>query len=230
MSSFVFESRAAIPPRHPSLIILFELTSSKMRRGKIIAFEGIDGSGKTTISNLLYHVMTKQGIPVHYTFEPTYTRVGSIPHKILKGDLKTSPAFLALMFAADRLFHFETEIWPIAQHGTNVIVDRYIHSSIAYQGTVLHDEKWVRVINNRIPPPDLGLYIDIEPKEAIKRLITTRKVRKPTIFEKSAFLTEVRHTYQRMVEQGELIQIDGNGNKQQILAKARKIVFAKLGI
>jgi len=134
------------------------------------------------------------------------------------------------MFASDRLFHFETEIWPIVQDGINVIVDRYVHSSIAYQGTALHDEKWVRIINNRIPPPDLGLYIDIEPKEAIRRLITTRKARKPTIFEKIQFLTEVRRAYQRMVRQAELVQIDGNGNRQQILANVRKTVLARLGI
>jgi dTMP kinase len=201
-----------------------------MRRGRIIAFEGIDGSGKTTISNMLYHKMRKQGIPIYYTFEPTYTRVGSIIQKTLRGDLKVSPALLALMFASDRVNHFETEIWPLVCDGINVIVDRYIHSSIAYQGAALRDDRWVRVINNRVPPPDLSLYIDIEPSEAIERLMTMRKVRKPTIFEKARFLTEVRAIYTEMVDRGELVKIDGNGNKGQVLSMARKMVATKLGI
>ncbi len=201
-----------------------------MRRGKIIALEGIDGSGKTTISNMLYHTMRNQKVPIYYTFEPTYSRVGSIIHKILRGDMKTSPAFLALMFASDRVYHFDEEIWPIVCEGTNVIVDRYIHSSIAYQGVALRDEKWVRLINQRVPPPDLGLYIDIEPREAVKRLLAMGRVRKPTIFEKIRFLTEVRRAYEAIVSRGELIEVDGNGDKEEVLSRARKIVATKLGI
>jgi len=200
------------------------------RRGKLISFEGIDGSGKTTISNMLYHKMRKQGIPIYYTFEPTYTRIGNIIHKVIRGEMEASPAFLALMFASDRMRHFEEEIWPTIHDGTNVIVDRYVHSSIAYQGAALKDEKWVRVLNNRVPPPDLGIYIDIEPREAMKRLIEMRRVRKPTIFEKMRFLTEVRHIYETLVKGGELVEIDGNGSKQEVLSRVRKIIATRLDI
>jgi dTMP kinase len=193
-----------------------------LARGKLISFEGIDGSGKTTISTRVYQAVKNRGVPVAYTFEPTYSKVGSIVHLILNGDLKASGSFQALMFAADRVNHFETEIAPNLKSGVNVLVDRYVHSSIAYQGAILKDEDWVRSINKHVPAPDLAIYIDVDPKTSLKRR------RKRSVFEKLDLLDDVRATYKRMVAKGELVEVDGSDPEDQVFEKVWKLVSGRL--
>ena len=195
-----------------------------MARGRLISFEGIDGSGKTTISTRVYRAVKNLEVPVTYTYEPTHSKVGSIVHLVLNGDLKASGAFQALMFAADRVNHFETEISPSLKSGVNVLVDRYVHSSIAYQGAVLKDENWVRAINKSVPAPDLAIYIDIDPR------ISLRRRRRRSVFEKLHLLDEVRAIYKRMVASGELVEVDGSGTEGEVFEKAWELVSGHLGL
>ena len=195
-----------------------------MARGRLISFEGIDGSGKTTISTRVYRAIKNRGVPVTYTFEPTYSKVGSIVHLILNGDLEASGSFQALMFAADRVNHFETEISPNLKSGVNVLVDRYVHSSIAYQGAVLKDEDWVRTINRSVPTPDLAIYIDVDPRTGLRRR------RKRSVFEKLHLLDEVRAIYKRMVANGELIEVDGSRSEGEVFEKVWELVSRSLGL
>lgn len=205
-----------------SLIILPALTGIAMRRGKLIAFEGIDGSGKTTVSTRAYQAVKSKGTQVVYTFEPTYSKVGGIVHLMLNGDIEASREFQALMFAADRVNHFQTEIGPELEAGRHVMADRYVHSSIAYQGTLLNDEEWVRIINKNVPAPDLAIYIDIEPKTGLKRR------GKRSIFEKPDLLGNVRATYKKMVAAGELVEVDGSKPEDEVFDEVWKLVSNEL--
>ncbi|HYA22252.1 MAG TPA: dTMP kinase [Thermoproteota archaeon] len=193
-----------------------------MRRGKLIAFEGIDGSGKTTISTRAYQAAKNKGAQVLYTFEPTYSKVGSIIHLVLSGDIEASGEFQALMFAADRVNHFQTEIEPELNAGRNVLVDRYIHSSIAYQGVLLNDEEWVRTINRSVPVPDLAIYIDIDPKTGLRRR------GRRSIYEKLDLLGEIRAAYKKMVARGELVQVDGSKSEDMVFDQVWKLVVDEL--
>jgi dTMP kinase len=193
-----------------------------MRRGKLIAFEGIDGSGKTTVSTRAYQAVKSNGIQAVYTFEPTYSKVGSIVHLVLNGDIEASGEFQALMFAADRVNHFQTEIGPELEAGRHVLVDRYVHSSIAYQGALLNDEEWVRIINKNVPAPDLAIYIDIEPK------IGLRRKGKRSIYEKPDLLGDIRVAYKKMVAGGELVEVDGSKPEDEVFDEVWKLMSEEL--
>ena len=190
----------------------------------MIAFEGIDGSGKTTMSTRAYQTLKTRGLPVAYTFEPTYSRIGSIIHLMLSDDVKGSGSLQALMFAADRVNHFEAEIEPSLTSGVNVLVDRYVYSSIAYQGVALKDEGWVRTINNRVPRADLAIYIDMDPKTGLER--STKR----SIFDELEFLEEVRAIYKRMVASGELVEVDGRGSEEEVFSRVWKRVADYLSL
>ncbi|WP_446666120.1 dTMP kinase [Flexivirga sp. B27] len=99
-----------------------------------IAFEGGDGAGKTTQIDLLRARLTAQGRDVVVTREPGGTELGvSIRQVLLHGD-DVAPRAEALLFAADRAHHVATVVRPALQRGAVVLQDRYLDSSVAYQG------------------------------------------------------------------------------------------------
>ncbi len=103
--------------------------------GLFISFEGIDGVGKTTQADLLEQWLKASGKSVLRTLEPGGTEVGVEIRKILlhhRGEL--APRSEAALFAADRAHHVATKIRPALERGEIVITDRYLDSSVAYQG------------------------------------------------------------------------------------------------
>ena len=105
-------------------------------KGKFIAFEGIDGSGKSTQVRLLAERLRSENIPFYTTMEPTDSPVGSLIHQIMTGRVKADPKVIAALFVADRLDHLLNDVNGISQkidEGTTVIMDRYYFSSYAYQ-------------------------------------------------------------------------------------------------
>src|SRR6266496_4558326 len=107
-----------------------------MVKGRLIAFEGLDGSGKTTQMDLLGRWLKLQGIPYIRTREPGGTPLGKEVRQLLlnRPDLAITPLAEAFLFQADRAQHFESLILPALANGTLVITDRCLDSSIAYQG------------------------------------------------------------------------------------------------
>jgi dTMP kinase len=108
----------------------------KPRRGLLIAFEGGEGTGKTTQARLLAIWLREQGYDVIATHEPGATKVGMRLRALLLDTAHTglSPRAEALMYAADRAEHVDSVIVPALERGAIVVTDRYVDSSIAYQG------------------------------------------------------------------------------------------------
>lgn len=101
-----------------------------------IAFEGGEGSGKSSQIARLADALRADGHQVFATHEPGATSVGkAIRELVLESDERITPRSEALLFAADRAHHVETELRPRLEQGWIVLCDRYIDSSIAYQGT-----------------------------------------------------------------------------------------------
>ncbi|MGQ9513470.1 MAG: dTMP kinase [Thermoproteota archaeon] len=190
-----------------------------MSPGVHISLEGIDGSGKTTQAYLLLNWLRSQGYRAKYTTEPTYGRIGSVIRLHVYRIRKTPVEYEALLFAADRVEHYLKLIKPLLNRGWVVISDRYLHSSLAYQGAVLKDVRWIREINKFSPPPDLAILIDVPVEKALIR-IKRRKVR----FEKREVLSKVRREYLRLVERGEVKPVDGMRSIEEISVDIRKIV------
>ena len=146
-----------------------------MARGLWITFEGGDGVGKTTQATLLEEWLRGQGRTVVRTREPGGTEVGVLVRDIVlhhRGDI--APRAEALLYAADRAHHVATLVRPALQRGEIVIQDRYLDSSVAYQGAgrVL-DAAEIRDLSlwaTEGALPDITVLLDLDPASARARL------------------------------------------------------------
>ncbi|MEM3533702.1 MAG: dTMP kinase, partial [Nitrososphaerota archaeon] len=173
-----------------------------MDRGILVTIEGIDGAGKTTQSKAVVRWLKKNGYVAKYTNEPTSFGVGRLLNKL---GSTASPALEALLFAADRIEHVRRVIEPGLKKGYVIVSDRYVHSSIAYQGAMLGDVEWVRTINKFVPKPDVAFLLDVEPELALSRIKKPR-----SRFERLELLKAVRKVYLDMAAAGELMLLDGS--------------------
>ena len=143
--------------------------------GLFIAFEGGDGAGKSTQSRLLGRWLTDLGYAVRHTREPGGTALGrQVRELLLHGeDGSVSPRAEALLFAADRAHHVASVVRPALERGEVVLTDRYLDSSVAYQGAARalgHEE--VRELSLWAVEglrPDLTVLLDVTAREGRAR-------------------------------------------------------------
>jgi dTMP kinase len=158
-----------------------------------IVFEGGDGSGTTTQINLLKERL--ENFPrLHATFEPTDR--GFI-RRALKGEIKLEPDTLAVLFAADRTEHLyeKNGIIERLERGELVVCDRYVLSSLVYQGITCGRELPLS-LNKHFPHPELLFFFDVEAETAVKRM-ENRAVKE--IFEYQDFQKRVREEYKALL-------------------------------
>ncbi|HET6611269.1 MAG TPA: dTMP kinase [Kofleriaceae bacterium] len=140
-----------------------------MSRGPLIVLEGIDGAGTTTQSRRLVDRLTGAGFSAHLTREPSDGPVGRLIREMLAGDhAPVSPQTMSLLFAADRADHIAREVDPALAAGTVVVSDRWVHSSLAYQGTA-EDRAWIRQLNARALIPAVTVFLEVAPEVAARR-------------------------------------------------------------
>lgn len=140
-------------------------------RSRLITLEGPDGVGKTTLAVRLADHLRAKGRRVLLTSEPTQNPIGTLIRAALAGDKQIRPA-LAHLFAADRALHLATEIQPALDAGMDVICDRYVLSSLSYQGT------FARRLNEDFRAPDLTLLLTAPVAVRLAR-ISARAVEDP---------------------------------------------------
>ena len=194
------------------------------RRGILICIEGLDKSGKTTQSLLLVEALKREGFDATYTSEPSSGEIGKFIKRYVLGQKeKRIPVVAeALLFAADRAEHVEREIKPLLEEGKIVISDRYVYSSIAYQGAAGLDIGWIEEINRMALEPDLAIYIDVPVEVVIRRF---KKGKDRTIMENPEVQRSVREIYLKLVKEGKLIMIDGNRSIKSVFSQIRRIVL-----
>ena len=191
------------------------------KRGIFICVEGLDGCGKTTQTKLLVRRLRKKGYDVTYTAEPSRGEIGSFIKKYcLHGLERVSSVVEALLFAADRFVHVEKEVIPALDEGKLVVSDRYVYSSLAYQGAAGLDVKWIETINEHAMRPDLAIFIDVEPETVIQRLKP-----KKSVMEKLETQREVQEVYMKFVEKGGLVRINGNKSKGEVADDILRVVL-----
>jgi len=174
-------------------------------RGVFIVLEGGDGAGKTAQARILCSSLESKGYKVHPTAEPSRTAVGRLIRRNLLQTEKMLPEVEALLFAADRFLHLQSEIRPALAAGKVVVCDRYMYASFAYQGAQGVDLNWLGEINRFAEKPDLAIYLDVPAEIGLKRIR-----RKKSVLEKLDLQRQVREEYLRLVRAGDLVLVDSN--------------------
>jgi len=194
-----------------------------MRNNLFIAFEGIDGSGKSTQVRLLAERLKHEGHKVYATFEPTDGMIGSMLRNILKGNVTADQKTIAGLFLADRLDHLQNVVTGIVKkmsEGYTVITDRYYFSSYAYH-SVHMDMDWVIAANKicaDILRPDANIFIDVSPAVSMARINANRE--STELFETLENLNSVRAFYreafEKLSEEERVVFINGDGTIEDI--------------
>ncbi len=194
-----------------------------MANNLFIAFEGIDGSGKSSQAKLLATKLESMGHKVYLTMEPTDCHIGSLLLKILRHHIKADHNTIALLFAADRIEHLldkQNGIMKKLSEGFTVITDRYYFSSYAYNGTHT-DMDWVIEINKmsaQIRRPDINIFIDVPPEVCMERINTNRATTE--LFENLDNLRNVREkfleAFTKLKHEENIFITDGNRSVEVI--------------
>lgn len=146
----------------------------KNKKGYFVTLEGGEGSGKSTQLKLLEDYLDKGGYDVIYTREPGGTPISEEIRKILLGgkNVEMSDETEALLFAAARAQHIKEKILPAIAEGKTVVCDRYVHSSLVYQGYARGLGEFVEKVNSYALEncmPDVTIFLDITPERAFAR-------------------------------------------------------------
>ena len=174
-----------------------------MKKNLFIAFEGIDGSGKSTQVKLLSYNLKNAGYKVYVTCEPTDGPIGKMIRDIFSHKMEADHRTIAGLFIADRLDHLLNKtngVLKKLEEGFTVITDRYYFSSYAYHGAHM-DMKWVidaNAMSAELLRPDLNIYLDIDPEASMDRLHSDRPSLE--LFENVENLKIVRNKYHEAIE------------------------------
>lgn len=204
--------------------------------GVWITLEGGDGSGKTTQSDLLEAWLSSEGRTVVRTREPGGSEVGNLIRDIVlhhRGDI--APRAEALLYAADRAHHVATVVRPALARGEVVLQDRYLDSSVAYQGAgrVL-DAGEIRDLSLWAAEgalPDLTVLLDLAPEAARVRLDSADKPFDRLEAEKTEFHARVRDAYLALAaaEPERFLVLDADTSPEVIAGQIRARVQDLVG-
>lgn len=188
-----------------------------------IAFEGIDGSGKSTQAKLLYSYM-KRRCKCVFADEPTSGTIGVLIHGILRSKKRIDSTALQLLFISDRTEHVKEFIIPKLKAGYSVITDRYMFSSIAYGAASGADKKYLMDASSRFRLPDATFVIDVPPKMAMQRL-NKRNTKELEYFDKVKFMAKARAAFRSLKKHYKnYYLIDGSKSIEEIHSNIIKIV------
>lgn len=175
---------------------------------RFVTFEGIDGSGKSTIAKLVCKRLKSEGYNVVSTYEPTDSWIGKqVQHCI---ETNADPFVTAFTFIADRIEHCK-QIKKWLDEDKIVLCDRYAESTYAYQGAQLKDivddpMKWLQELSkDRILVPDRTFVFVIDPKKSLARIQNRNKL---IPFEKVAFLEKVHKNYLLLADGKRFLKVD----------------------
>ena len=194
-----------------------------------IAIEGLDGSGGTTQVRELAAWSTTQAKPVLCTREPTDGPIGRLIRRALSPSDEASvlsDAVLPYLFAADRRDHLDRRVLPALHAGTTVITDRYVPSSLAYQGLTIGVDAAFE-LNAAFRAPDLTVVLEVSPEECMRRIAA----RGGTLerFEDLDRLTAIRTCYAaglaRLEQRGDrILRVDVTRPVRDVAARIRAAV------
>ena len=191
----------------------------------LVTLEGLDGSGKTTV----WERLREDGaVDATFTREPTESWYGEAVQRSIDDDGADSLAELFL-YTADHAAHLAETVRPALDDGELVVSDRYSDSRYAYQGATLADDErfddslaYVKSVHEPwTRPPDLTVYLDLDPETAARRSGATNK------FETADYLADVRENYERLVQSDpdRFVRVDATGDPDAVYGRVRDAIL-----
>ena len=191
--------------------------------GLLIAFEGLDQSGKQTQAELLRDGLTSAGRAVRLLSFPDYgTVIGAEIGRALRGERDYTADVMQLLYVANR-YEWKGDIVRAKEEGTVVVCDRYLASSIAYGEAQGLDAAWLTDIQKYLPQPDITFLLDIAPEVSARRKTSDRDKYERDL----ALLARVRASYLRQAEQG-WVRLDADRDRDLVAAEVYASVGARL--
>lgn len=198
-----------------------------MKRGTLLAFEGIDGAGKSTQLQRLADTLRARGCDVVTTREPTDGPHGRRIREMARSGPPLAPEQELAWFMADRETHVAAVIEPALSRGAVVMTDRYFLSTAAYQGARgLGTEAILSDAEGRFPTPDLALIFELSVAAALAR-VRRRGAPAEPVFEEARFLERV-HAEFSAIERDYLLRIDADGSEEEVARLTAHAVEARL--
>lgn len=169
-----------------------------MDKPKFIVFEGIDGSGKSTLSTMVLNNLLERKFPIVKFNEPTQFETGQKIRKFLRKEISLSREEQIELFLIDRKDSLEKNVYPNLNMGNNVILDRYFYSMAAYQSDSNYSPAKILEmnLNRNFPVPDLVIYLDVNPEISLAR---TKRRNANEHFENLETLKKVRSAYEQII-------------------------------
>ena len=194
--------------------------------GHLIAFEGLDQSGKQTQAERLRDRLVALGHSVQLVSFPDYnTHIGTEIARALAGEREYGADVMQLLYVANR-YEWKAELQRLLEAGTFVVCDRYLSSSVAYGEAFGLDRAWLVEIQRFLPRPSLTIMLDIAPETAV-----TRKSADRDRYERDlALQTRVRASYQRLATEDGWLLLDGDRPKDVIAADVFSHLASRLGL
>jgi dTMP kinase len=193
--------------------------------GLLIAFEGLDQSGKQTQAELLRDRLKQDGHKSRVVPFPDYgTSIGEEIARALQGEREYGPDVMQLLYVANR-YERKPDLLRWLEGGLMLVCDRYMASSIAYGEAQGLDPAWLTELQRFLPVPALTIVLDIAPETAVER----KAVERDRYERDLALQARVRESYHRQARQPNWVLIDGERDKATVAAEVAAVVESALG-
>jgi len=192
--------------------------------GRLIAFEGLDQSGKQTQAERLRDRLKLDGRKARLESFPDYaTSIGEEIARALQGEREYGPDVMQLLYIANR-YERKPDLARWLEGGLMLVCDRYTASSVAYGEAFGLDPAWLVELQKFLPPAWLPIFLDIAPETAIQRKAVDRDRYEGAL----ALHIRVRDSYRRQAAAGGWIVLDGERSKDEIAADVFSAVASRL--
>lgn len=204
-----------------------------MRKGSFLVLEGVEGSGKGTILNLITDYLSKQNIDFVKTREPGGTFISEKIRDIIVNE-NIDGVTEAYLFASARRDHVENLIKPALQDGRNVLCDRFVYSSLAYQGHARGlGMDFIAKLNEPVINgcyPDTVIYLDLKPEIGLERIRVNNREENRLDNESIEFHRKVREGYLMLadLEPEKFVVINADRTPEEIFNEIVNKVLIKL--
>jgi dTMP kinase len=180
-------------------------------KGLLVAFEGLDQSGKQTQAEQLRDSLQAQGRTVQLLSFPDYdTAIGGEIHRALHGDRSYAADVMQLLYVANR-YEWKQRMLDAVAAGTVIVCDRYVASSVAYGEAQGLDPAWLVTIQKYLPPPDVTILLDIRPEVSAQRKQSGRDKYEQDL----DLLARVRNSYLRLAVAG-WVRVDADRDRNAV--------------